>query len=393
MVSTVRFKIQIALASLITVSLFVIMMVMFIAFSNQIVETITEKFTVFSSGEHISIVKAISNDLQQDIFSFSVKIILIVAVSAALVLTLVNRAYASHSQSVDQAIRKIDDVLKGYESGHFRKRVTLDENEGSEHDLGILADRVNELGNRLKYMEQQIKEHHKSEMENAERLASVGELAASMAHEIRNPVAGISNAIQVLSSEMEPENENGFIYDEIINQTQRVNRAINNLLSYARPDAPELVAEDINQIIRRSLVLMEGQIKSGMIKLEKYLDNDIPEVMIDTRQIQQVVVNLILNAVQAMEPGGTLKLSTSRKNDEILLSVADNGKGIPEDVMQTIFDPFFSTKPKGTGLGLAISRSIIEKHSGRLNVSSEAGKGSTFEICLPVKPTSQLRGN
>jgi signal transduction histidine kinase len=181
-----------------------------------------------------------------------------------------------------------------------------------------------------------------------------------------------------------PGDEREAIFEEILRQTQRVNRAINDLLSYARPSTPELLPGSLNDPLRRALTLMDAQKNAAHVTLDLFIEPNLPPVLVDTQQMQQVLVNLMMNGLQAMPTGGTLTVKSGFKDSEVFIEISDTGPGIPKEIMQDIFKPFFTTKHQGTGLGLSICRSIIENHCGRIEVESERGNGALFRISLPV---------
>ncbi len=297
-----------------------------------------------------------------------------------IVIIFLGTAFGVHFRFVKTRTHQLAVGISQLAEGNFNYRI-----ESNQHDeLDALAVQINRLGDHLNQMKQELQKSHRSELERAERMASVGELAASIAHEIRNPVAGISSAMQVLSSELPEGDERAVIFDEIVNQTQRVNRAVNDLLSYARPSTPELAVGSINDPLTRALTLMEAQQHAVKVVFIKQIEPNLPPVLLDVEQIKQVFVNLVMNALQAMNHGGTLTLKTFSENEEVIVEISDTGPGVAENVLQDIFKPFFTTKHQGTGLGLSICRSIIESHCGRIEVDSVRGSGATFRIRLPI---------
>ncbi len=304
----------------------------------------------------------------------------IVASSLFVAIIFIGTAFGVHFRFVKRRTRQLAVGISQLAEGNFSYRI-----ESKQRDeLAVLASQINRLGDQLNHMKQELEKSHQSELERAERMASVGELAASIAHEIRNPVAGISSAMQVLSSELPPGDERAVIFDEIVHQTQRVNRAVNDLLSYARPSTPELSVGSINEPFLRALVLMEAQQHAAKVEIVRQIEPNLPPVLLDADQMKQVFVNLVMNALQAMHNGGILTLRTYTEGEDVIVEVADNGPGIPENVIHDIFKPFFTTKHQGTGLGLSICRSIIESHCGRMEVKSIKGEGATFRITLPI---------
>lgn len=303
-------------------------------------------------------------------------LILISSLTVAMVILLA--AFGLHFRWVKGSLEKITEGISRIEQGDFSVRIDMDK----KHELGVLGQRINRLADRLEEMRSQLEESHRQEMERAEKMASVGALAASIAHEIKNPISGIAGAIEVLKAEMDPNDERREIFEEILRQTERVNRAVSDLLTYARPSPPELVLGDINEPLRRALNLLDGRLKESHIQVVDHLEDGLPPVMIDPQKMTQVFVNLILNAIQAMPQGGRLELRTAVNQDEVVAEVKDTGVGIPPEIVGDIFKPFFTTKHQGTGLGLSICLSFVEAHGGRIEVDSFPHEGSTFRVVL-----------
>jgi PAS domain S-box-containing protein len=215
----------------------------------------------------------------------------------------------------------------------------------------------------------------------AERLSSLGELTAGVAHELRNPLAGIKINTQVLSRKKDlPETEKRFLANtrEGIEKIQKI---VDDMLHFARPKAAHFKEEDINEVVEESLTILQTKLKKGNISPVIVRGEGLPTVRVDAHQVQQVLVNLILNAIQAMDKGGTLTIRTFLKDGRgVGVEVRDTGMGIPKSHLKRIFDPFFTTKSEGTGLGLSISLKILENHGATIDVDSEEGKGSAFTI-------------
>jgi two-component system NtrC family sensor kinase len=218
----------------------------------------------------------------------------------------------------------------------------------------------------------------------AERLSSLGELTAGVAHELRNPLAGIKINTQVLSRKKDlPEMEK-----KLLNSTQegieKIQKIVDDMLHFAKPKASHFKEEEINEVVDKSLAILQAKLKKGNISSVFEGAQGLPKLRIDIHQIQQVLINLMLNAIQAMEDGGTLSVRTFLEDGGgVGIEVRDTGIGIPRAHLKKIFDPFFTTKSEGTGLGLSISLKILENHGATIDVVSEAGKGSTFTIHFP----------
>jgi PAS domain S-box-containing protein len=216
-----------------------------------------------------------------------------------------------------------------------------------------------------------------------ERLSSLGELTAGVAHELRNPLAGIKLNNQILARRKDlPEMEKRLL-DSTQEGIDKIQKIVEDMLHFAKPKPAHFKEEAINEAVEKSLLVLQPKLKKANIQLSLEKGEGLPPVRIDQHQIQQVLINLLLNAIQAMEKGGTLTIQTFSRPGGVGLAVKDTGIGIPRSNLKKIFDPFFTTKSEGTGLGLSISLKILEKHGATLEVVSTEGKGSTFTIHLP----------
>ncbi len=217
-----------------------------------------------------------------------------------------------------------------------------------------------------------------------ERLSSLGELTASVAHELRNPLAGIKINTQVLSRNKDLPKMEKKLLSSTQEGIEKIQKIVDDMLHFAKPKASHFKEEEINEVVDKSLAILQTKLKKGNISSVFERAQGLPRLRIDIHQIQQVLINLMLNAIQAMEDGGTLSVRTFlREGDGVGIEVRDTGIGIPGAHLKKIFDPFFTTKSEGTGLGLSISLKILENHGATIDVFSEAGKGSTFTIYLP----------
>jgi PAS domain S-box-containing protein len=220
----------------------------------------------------------------------------------------------------------------------------------------------------------------------SEKLAAVGRLAASIAHEVNNPLEAIKNALYLMESGAEGDKNARFL--EIARkETERVSHIIRQMLGFARRSG-EVDWVDVNQLIEETLVLLEKKMRQLKIRVTRKFDESLPQVRARADQLRQVFLNLIINAQQAIEGGGEINISTSRYEQalqpSILVQLSDSGVGIGEDDVTRIFDPFFSTGKKGTGLGLWVTQDIVRQHGGRIEVDSEVGRGTVFSIVLQV---------
>jgi PAS domain S-box-containing protein len=230
------------------------------------------------------------------------------------------------------------------------------------------------------------------QIRNSEKLASIGKLAAGVAHEINNPLGGILNCLYNLrKGTLSPSRQEEYRLS-MEEGVRRVQKIVRQLLDFSQQHVPEFAPTDINQVIDRVLVLTTHLFAPKRILLERGFGQSLPNVMVDRHMIEQVLMNLILNAVQAMTDGGTLTIRTSVAEGVCLIEVRDTGSGIPPSDLPRIFDPFFTTNQEGegTGLGLSVSLGIVERHGGKILVDSEVGKGTTFTLCLPVSRERSL---
>jgi signal transduction histidine kinase len=225
------------------------------------------------------------------------------------------------------------------------------------------------------------------QMSNSEKLASIGRLAAGIAHEIGNPLTSVFSFVQILR-EMEQDEFKKDSLQTIYFHINRISETLKQLSGYSRMPAVESRQCQVNDVIETSVNLIQYDKRARDIVIKRELSANLPQACIDANQISQVFVNLILNAIDAMPDGGSLTIRSYGKENSILIEFEDTGTGIPKEKLMKIFDPFYTTKEKGTGLGLAVSYNIIKKMYGTLSVNSEVGKGSTFTIEIPMNKSS-----
>jgi len=252
------------------------------------------------------------------------------------------------------------------------------------------------LIDKLEKMNREIIEAQERLIRSA-RLASMGELAAGVAHEINNPLAGVLTYLKLiqkkLAADQVPRDDLAKFrqyLQTMEHETIRCSDIVKNLLEFARPSEPSITELPVEEIIKKSLFLVRHQITLQNIDVVEHYEEGLPPIMADSKQMQQVLLNLVINAAQAMPEGGELRISAYRANDRdghVVIEIQDTGVGIPPENLSRIFDPFFTTKinQKGTGLGLSVVSSIVAKHGGRIDVESTVGKGSTFRVFMPTK--------
>ena len=229
-------------------------------------------------------------------------------------------------------------------------------------------------------------------LRTSEKLSAIGRMAASIAHEVRNPLASMSGSIQVLKKGLDLEDEDHHLMNIVLKETERLNDLVSNFLDYARPPAPRFEDVDLRDVIRETIELIEPAMDGKDIDLKTELPEEKVILSVDVSQIRQVVMNLVRNSVEALGARGMitvlLKRERTPERDATLLSVSDNGNGIPDEILSEIFEPFKTTKESGTGLGLAIVYQLVQIHKGTIDAHSEAGKGTTITIRLAPWRTS-----
>lgn len=251
-------------------------------------------------------------------------------------------------------------------------------------EVQSLLDEFNHMASDLKRSRQELQELHQQEMERAQQLATVGELASGVAHEIRNPLTGVLGAID-LALRRVPEGDSARpLLVEAQHQLERIETTTQQMLRYARPPELRTIVVDPGDLVQRALQLVGPQATANGVRIATRVDVSDARLSVDPELMVQVLVNLMLNGIQAMEQGGNLEVWIEAHQPELWLGVRDTGTGIPAEARSDIFRPFYTTKSTGTGLGLSISRQIVERHGGSLRVEAVAAGGTTFVIALPL---------
>jgi len=252
-------------------------------------------------------------------------------------------------------------------------------------EIAILIERCEAEETKAKLQEQ---------LRHADRLATLGQLAAGVAHEINEPLANILGFAQLARKASQLPKQSADDLEKIVKNCLFAREIIHELLTFARQMTPEMTRVKLNQVVTGGLYFLESRCAKAGIEVIRTLDPHMPEILADSSQLQQVVVNLVVNAVQAMPNGGKLAIETRATGDHVLLIVRDTGSGMPEAVLKNLFTPFFTTKDidQGTGLGLAVVHGIISSHGGTIRVESKVGKGTRFEIQLPVSGPARVQG-
>jgi len=268
----------------------------------------------------------------------------------------------------------------------------------SKGDLNVAVsfsrrnDEIGELGRKFNHMMQQLRESreeierlHRTQMSRAEHLATLGEMATGLAHEIRNPLAGIAGVIEIIGRDLPSTSPARAVVKDVRLEIAQINHILTDLLETARPHPPQVRRSNLNTTVEHAVMLARQQVLSKPITIELQQAPDLSEVEHDSDQIHQVLLNLLLNAVQAMDAPGSVRVEISQQGGCACVVVADTGRGIAPQHLANIFRPFYTTKGNGTGLGLSLARRIVEEHHGRIEVNSTVGKGSKFTVLLPFQ--------
>lgn len=319
----------------------------------------------------------------------------IVATMIALAVIVVG-VWLSLTFFVDQPLQRLVAVMARAEGGDLSARVQTD----SSDELGRLARNFDSMISKLETAQQELARYHQEQLARADRLATIGEMAAAIAHEIRNPLTGISGALSVLSRNFSTDDPRRDIVRQTHLLIDRLNKSVEEILHYSRPSQPQMQVAHLDDIINRTVSLLEGEARTARVSIIKE-DVDptggvgpLPAVNADPYQLQQVVTNLVLNAIQASTAGGEIRIRTRATDNTAgqscaCIEIEDSGKGMSTDEVAKAFHPFFSTKAQGTGLGLAIAKQIVEQHGGRITLRSSLGTGTCVHVELPAySPTA-----
>jgi signal transduction histidine kinase len=252
-------------------------------------------------------------------------------------------------------------------------------------EIGDLGRNFNQMVQQLRESRTEIERLHRTQMSRAEHLATLGELATGLAHEIRNPLAGIAGVIEIIGRDLPSTSPARSVVKDVRQEIARINHIVTDLLQTARPHPPKVHKSDLNTTVEHAVMLGRQQALAKSIEISLVKDPSLPEVEHDSDQIHQLLLNLLLNALQAIDLDGKIKVSVRQHGTAAVVEVSDNGRGIAPDHLPNIFRPFYTTKGDGTGLGLSLARRIVEDHHGRIDVTSGVGQGTTFAVVLPLQ--------
>src|SRR5215475_13796028 len=255
-------------------------------------------------------------------------------------------------------------------------------------EIGDVGRNFNQMVVQLRESREEIERLHRTQMSRAEHFATLGEMATGLAHEIRNPLAGIAGVIEIIGRDLPASSPAREVVKDVRQEIARINHIVTDLLQTARPHPPKVRKSDLNVTVEHAVMLGRQQALARGVEINLQKDASLPEVEHDSDQIHQVLLNLLLNAQQAIDNKGKVMVTLSRRDSTAVVEVTDNGRGIPAENLPNIFRPFYTTKGDGTGLGLSLARRIVEDHHGRINVTSTVGKGTTFAVVLPLQATT-----
>lgn len=295
---------------------------------------------------------------------------------------------------ISKPILQLTEGVKALGSGEIEAKLEAIDIRSND-EIGHLAASFKQMVRDLKVKEEKQRELQ-GQLIQADKLASLGELSAGIAHEIGNPLTAIKTTAQVMEEEMEADSPHKEYIRRIIKEIDRLNLILKAFFSFAKPQQPHPSLCDLRELAREVVFLINKDATKQRVTIREEYDRELPTIEVDYQQIQQVLLNLCLNGIQAMSQGGELLIKGEpvplEEGTAVRLSVADTGKGIAPEHMKKIFDPFFTTRSQGTGLGLSIAYQIVDKHGGKIKVESQVGQGTTFTLILPVTGPSSLRG-
>lgn len=283
------------------------------------------------------------------------------------------------SISIVKPVRRLAKATTRIARGDWETKLPID----TWDEVGQLTDSFNKMSDSLIRQKKELEETY-SELARRERMAEIGNFSMMIAHELKNPLGIIKGSVDIISKEGVKAKVRRTMVEYIQDEVKRLNRLVEDFLSFARPNPAHKSLVDINQVITKMVNLLPlPEFKEKDIALNLQLSKEIPEVNVDEHQIYQTLLNLFNNAIQAIPKGGEITLQTETAQNGILITIMDNGIGIPDEEKEKVFEPFFTKKERGTGLGLAVVKKIIDNHQGEIKVTDREGGGTVFSIWLP----------
>lgn len=336
-------------------------------------------------------------DIQRAKWTIFIIILILIGGTIAVVVFITHR-------SINRPISQLLGGIRSMAKGNLNIRINL----RSGDELSELAQAFNQMAVNLKEAQDRIIQEGETKLElernlrQSEKLATIGQLASGLAHEIGTPLNIVVGRAELIRRKLGDENAKKNL-DIIVQQAERITKIIQQLLGFVRKKKPEQVTLNIQSSLETILDFLEHQMQKQKVKVKSEMEDRLPSVKGDSDQLQQVFLNLILNAIQAMPDGGALHISASSKwisregledgqRQYVEVCVRDTGIGMESEVLENLFNPFFTTKEKGTGLGLMVSQGIVQDHEGWIDVESEKGKGAAFKVYLPAFSERVRRG-
>lgn len=312
------------------------------------------------------------------------KVIIIFFLIMLVIMVILSIVFVFYATKI--TLNPIDHIVKmckGFVEGNLHSRISI----RPSGEMGVLCSAINHMAEAVEQRENELKAQTQKQINQNEKLASIGRLAAGVAHEINNPLTGVLTFAHLLREKPtgDPEQTRNDL-DIIIRETTRVREIVRSLLDFSRQSPSRKEALDLNQVIIETMILVRSQKEFGKVNIIEDYNKNLPETYGDKNQLKQVILNMTLNACEAIPDEGTVTIKTEHKCDFIQVIISDTGTGIAKAAFDKIFDPFFTTKPtgKGTGLGLSVSHGIIEQHGGNITFKSKIGEGTTFTVSIPL---------
>jgi signal transduction histidine kinase len=301
---------------------------------------------------------------------------LVIVLIAAVFGVVVSRRITRPLERLSSAVRKIA-------KGDFDVNVAIK----SSDEIGELSTSFNDMAGELKERESSLKKAQHA-LVQSEKMAAVGTLSAGLAHEVKNPLSAVLGYAQLSKRKLDQPEALLKHLDTIENETRRCNEIIGNLMQFSRQEKGEHEQISVNEVVEKSMAIVDHQLGLKSVEIKSELADELPDISGNANQLQQVIMNLMINAQQAMgEEGGTVSLATLIEDDSLLITVSDTGPGIEPDIAAKIFEPFYTTKPagQGTGLGLSVTYGIIQDHGGDISVKRSESGGAKFVVALPLE--------
>jgi signal transduction histidine kinase len=290
--------------------------------------------------------------------------------------------YVLGRHQITKPLKQLEREVRTIADGDLKTGASV---QGSD-EISAIASSVNRLAAELRKKREDVMRFESREMSHMEKMASIGELAATVAHEIKNPLAGISGALQVMVEDIPEKSPRREVCNDILAEIERLDRAVKDLIIYAKPQEINPEPTDLNAVVQHAVAAVSSSADQMHVTID-LLTGMLPETMADPEQMKKVISDVLLYQCTLMPDGGNIMVSTSssREHDEIEVLCSDTAQAMGTEEIRSIFKPSFSTKHSGTGLSLAISRNIVQNHGGRIRVESEVGIGNSFHIIIPVK--------